>query len=93
MLKQICRRLSVIGFSKYLLNIKTLLTTVETVDKSISARKILETTTVKDVYTPVDNTVDNFVSCGIKFEIAQMNASNSLNIRETNSYPQVFQHG
>ena len=53
----------------------------------------METTTVKVVYTVVDNSVDNLVTCGIKFEIAQAKASNSLNIGDTNSYPQVFEHG
>ncbi len=48
---------------------------------------------VKVVYTPVSNSVDNSVTCGMYFAITQLEASNSLNIRETNSYPQVFQHG
>ncbi len=66
---------------------------METVEKCFLAKQTLETTTVKVVYTVVDNSVDNLVTCGIKVEIAQAKASNSLNIGDTNSYPQVFEHG
>jgi hypothetical protein len=37
---------------------------VETVDKLLKAINSLGTTTVKDVYTAVNKTVDNYVACG-----------------------------
>jgi len=65
---------------------------VETVEKFVLAINLLETTTVKVVYTPVDSSVYNYAPCGINFENTQTQASNSLNIEETNSYPQGFEH-
>ena len=38
----------------------------------------METTTVKVVYTPVNSSVDNSVTCGMYFWITQVEASNSL---------------
>lgn len=64
---------------------------METVEKSILVTQTLETTTLKVVYTPVNSSVDNSVTCGMYFWFTQMEASNSLNIGETNSYPQVFE--
>jgi hypothetical protein len=36
---------------------------VETVEKSLKATNLLGTTTVKDVYTAVNKTVDNYDPC------------------------------
>jgi hypothetical protein len=44
---------------------------VETVEKFVLAINLLETTTVKVVYTPVDSSVDNYAPCGINFENTQ----------------------
>jgi len=49
----------------------TLLTPVETVDNSLVTNVYHRTTSLKDVYTCVDKTVDNLVSCGLGFFVSQ----------------------